>query len=219
MAAGITSPRRRTTDMQVEIPRGTPAPVGENIRAVLQYHAHEEHKVSPSQHFLEHLCEFIGRPAFMAGVLILVGLWIAANLLAPLLGLWPFDPPQFFWLQGLISLVSLLITNVVLMRQNRQMKLQQHRAHLDLEISLLAEQKISKLIELTEQIRNELPQAERHDDPELEVFKHAMDAQSVIAALEATLEATEGTSTTHGEKTSRHPGARRREKPVEAPLS
>jgi uncharacterized membrane protein len=54
-----------------------------------------------------------------------------------------------------IDIASLLIATGVLVQQNRQDKLSEQRSHLMLQINLLTEQKIAKLIELIEELRTD----------------------------------------------------------------
>lgn len=56
------------------------------------------------------------------------------------------EPPPYFWLQGMVSLNALLLTVAVLIRQNRMSEHAEHRAHLDLQINLLTEQKVTKIL-------------------------------------------------------------------------
>ena len=77
-----------------------------------------------------------------------------------------FDPPPFAWLQGIFSLGALLTATVVLIKQNRLAKLEEPRAHLDLQVNLLAEQKTTKLIDLMEELRRDLPMVKDRNDPE-----------------------------------------------------
>ena len=45
---------------------------------------------------------------------------------------------------------ALLLTIAVLIRQNRMAQIAEHRSHLDLQINLLTEQKVTKILELVE---------------------------------------------------------------------
>ena len=80
------------------------------------------------------------------------------------------------------------MTNVVLMSQNRQGKLAERRALLDLQVNLLSEQKVVKLIYLIEELRQDLPIVHNREDPEAEAMKAALDPQAVLDAFEKTLE-------------------------------
>ena len=158
--------------------------ISQNIEAVLEFYAREEQKISGSQRNLERVSGFIGQPVFLGFILIFVALWILANVVLRRLGMAAFDPPPFFWLQGIVSLGALLTATVVLTKQNRLAKLAEQRAHLDLKVTLLTEQKAAKLIELLEELRRDLPNVANRHDPEAAVLKQSMNPGLVLAALD-----------------------------------
>ena len=126
----------------------------------------------------------MGRPSYLASVLSFVALWLVANSSAELLGFQPLDPPPFFWLQGIVSLGALLTTTVVLITQNREAKLEEQRLELELQVTLLTEQKTTKLIRLLEELRRDLPMVKDRHDPEAAALQKPTDPEEVLAALE-----------------------------------
>jgi len=168
-----------------ETPKGSePDQLSQNIEAVLEFYAREEQKLSGSRRTLERFSDFIGRPAFLGIILLFVALWIFANVVLRKSGMGEFDPAPFFWLQGIISLGALLTATVVLIKQNRLAKLEEQRAHLDLKVTLLTEQKAAKLIELMEELRRDLPNVKDRHDPEAAELKQSMNPDLVLAALD-----------------------------------
>ena len=105
-------------------------------------------EVSPLRAGIERIGDVFGTPTYFALVLIGIALWVVVNLWLKANGWRHYDEPPFFWLQGIVSSNALLLTVAVLIRQNRMSELAAHRAHLDLQINLLTEQKVSKAIEL-----------------------------------------------------------------------
>ena len=95
-----------------------------------------------------------------------------------------FDPAPFFWLQGIVGLGALLTATVVLTKQNRLAKLEEQRAHLDLKVTLLTEQKAAKLIDLMEELRRDLPNVKNRHDPEAAALQQSMNPDLVLAALD-----------------------------------
>ena len=71
----------------------------------------------------------------------------------------------FSGLQGVLTLIALLTATVVLIGQRRQTRLSEQRAHLDLQINLITEQKVTKLIHLIEELRQDLPMVRDRHDP------------------------------------------------------
>jgi uncharacterized membrane protein len=70
-----------------------------------------------------------------------VAVWVLINVVSPLYGVAPFDPAPYYWLQGIVGLGAWLTATIVLITQTRQGKLAEQRAHLELQVNLLAEQK------------------------------------------------------------------------------
>ena len=99
---------------------------------------------TPAQLRLERVSRLVARPGYIVALLIFVAAWIVVNLLLLRRGSKPFDPPPFAWLEGFLTFVAMLTATVVLVAQNRQTQLAEQRAHLDLQINLLTEQKVTE---------------------------------------------------------------------------
>ncbi|QKE42259.1 MAG: DUF1003 domain-containing protein [Ferrovum myxofaciens] len=158
--------------------------ISQNIEAILKFYTREDQKISHSQRVLERISLFIGQPVFVGAILLFVVLWTISNIVLHQLGLTAFDPPPFFWLQGIVGLGALLIMTVVLTKQNRLAKLEEQRAHLDLKVTLLTEQKAAKLIDLLEELRRDLPNVKNRHDPEAVALQQSMSPDLVLAALD-----------------------------------
>ncbi|MBI3545574.1 MAG: DUF1003 domain-containing protein [Gammaproteobacteria bacterium] len=162
--------------------------IGQNISSIIGFYAEEDQKINRWQRMVEEVGSFIGRPVFLGYILLLVVVWVLYNVVASQYA-WPvFDPVPFTWLEGLISLGALLTTIVVLIKQNRLSKMEEHRAHLDLQVNLLTEQKSTKLIQLIEELRADLPMVRNRRDPEAEALKQHADPHQVLAAMDEVLE-------------------------------
>jgi uncharacterized membrane protein len=158
--------------------------ISQNIEAVLEFYTRENQKISRSQRILERISNFIGQPVFLGFILLFVALWMLANDALRQFGMAEFDPAPFFWLQGIVGLGALLTATVVLTKQNRLAKLAEQRAHLDLKVTLLTEQKAAKLIDLLEELRRDLPNVKNRHDPEAAALQQSMNPDLVLAALD-----------------------------------
>ncbi len=158
--------------------------IGQNIAAVHAFYAREASQLSHSQRLAERISRGVGQPAFLGLILAFVAAWIGANALRVALGLAAFDPPPYFWLQGILGLSALLITTVVLTKQNRVARLDEQRAHLDLKVMLLIEQKTAKMIDLLEELRRDSPHVRDRHDPDAAALQQAMNPGRVLAALD-----------------------------------
>lgn len=158
--------------------------ISQNIHAVLDFYTRENEKISYWQRLAERISCVIGQPVFLGLILLLVATWTLGDIAMRLLGLTEFDPPPFFWLQGIVGLAALLTTTVVLIRQNRLAQLEEQRAHLDLKVTLLTEQKAAKMIDLLEELRRDLPNVMNRHDPEAVALQQSMNPDLVLAALD-----------------------------------
>ena len=158
--------------------------INQNIDAVLGFYAREAQKVSRSHRILERISGFIGQPVFLGAILLFVVLWVVANTVFKELGAAEFDPAPFFWLQGIVGLSALLTATAVLSKQNRLAKLEEQRAHLDLKVTLLTEQKATQLIDLLEELRRDLPNVKNRLDSEVAALQQGMNPDLVLAALD-----------------------------------
>ena len=166
--------------------------IGQNIAAVHGFYTREERKRSASQRHAENIGRVVGRPAFLVAILVFVSAWMGANLALPAWGRAAFDEAPFFWLQGLIGLAALLTTTVVLIKQNRVAKLGEQRAHLDLKVTLLIEQKTAKLIDLIEELRRDLPNVKDRHDLGAAFMQQALSPEAVLAALDEKVTSPDG---------------------------
>jgi uncharacterized membrane protein len=173
-----------------------PAAIGQNIAAVQAFYTRQARELSHSQRMAETIAGAVGRPVFLGAILGVVALWIGANALSPWLRWRPLDPAPFFWLQGLVSLSALLITTVVLIKQNRVARIAEQRAHLDLKVTLLIEQKAAKIIDLLEELRRDAPNIRDRHDAHAASLQQAMDPGQVLAALDESRTTVDASKTT-----------------------
>ena len=177
-------------------PASDPDKASQNIDAVLDFYTREDQKISRFQRILERSSLVIGKPLYLGIVLLFVLVWVTTNLALHGLGRTPFDPAPFLWLQGLIGLGALVTTTIVLSKQNRLAKLAEQRAHLDLKVTLLTEQKAAKLIDLLEELRRDLPNVANRNDPHAEALQHSMNPDLVLAVLDEDIKPARVPSTT-----------------------
>lgn len=155
-------------------------PISRNIADILDLETRELEKLTRVQRGISLVSRGLARPAYPIGLLVLVAGWIGVNLLP---GRAAFDPPPFHWLQGLLTLTALLTTAIVLFGQWRQSRLAEQRSHMDLQINMLTEQKVTKLIHLIEELRVDLPGVRERHDPHVTQLKKPTDPIELASAL------------------------------------
>jgi len=162
-----------------------------DIEAIVAMRINAERKVSYHQRLIEKATNALGRPFAVYVILIFITLWVAINVFHRSLlwlGVPLFDAPPFAWLQDAVSMGALLMTVIVLATQNRQERFTEQRRHLDLQITLLTERKVSKIIELLEDLRRDLPSVKNRVDPEAEAMQEPVDPHTALTALNHTLQ-------------------------------
>jgi uncharacterized membrane protein len=158
--------------------------IDQNIESIVALRRREWETVSLSQRRVERLSRFIGRPAYLIALLTMVAAWVVYNSTAPAWGLKAFDAPPFELLDGIMSLIALITTTIVLIAQNRLAKLEQQHTHLALQVNLLTEQKVTKLIHLLEELRRDLPMVKDRHDAQATVLQERADTAQVLSAIE-----------------------------------
>lgn len=167
---------------------GLADPIEQNVEAVVALHAASERQASRHQRAVEAFMAWLARPWLLYFTVGLAAVWIGSNLLAPFLGLRAWDPLPFDLFQGFATSFALFVSIMVLIAQNRLAKVDQRRSQLDLQVSLLIDQRCAKIIDLLEEIRRDSPYLRDRLDPEVEVLKNAIDPQEVATTLESRIE-------------------------------
>jgi uncharacterized membrane protein len=164
-------------------PANLPSSARENLEVISQFKDREEAQISGLQLAIERISRIFGSPAFFAFALAFIVIWIAVNMWGMSHGWRHVDKPPFSWLQGLVSCNALLLTVAVLIRQNRMAQVAEHRAHLDLQINLLTEQKVTRLLQIMDAPRRDLAAMHgRADDDTSELTKPA-DTHALMHAI------------------------------------
>jgi uncharacterized membrane protein len=163
--------------------REVPDHVDQAVRSVAQLHSEHRGRATTLQRAVNRITAFMARPVFIVFLGLGVALWIGANLSARLVGLHAVDAPPFPWLEGAISLFSLFVVMLVLVAQKHEDELNAHRDTLTLELAILSEHKIAKVIQLLEKLRRDTPHVQDRVDPQAEQMAEPADAGSVLAAV------------------------------------
>lgn len=154
-----------------------------NLEVLTRFEDGEDAQISGVQLLIERVSRFFGSPAYFAFALAFICIWMAANGWVAHAGLQPIDAPPFSWLQGLVSSNALLLTVAVLIRQNRMSQVAEHRSHLDLQINLLSEQKVTKILQMVNELQRDLTALRAQPDAEVEEMTKPADAHALMHAI------------------------------------
>jgi uncharacterized membrane protein len=160
-----------------------PASTKENLELLTRFKDGEEAKISGLQNAIEQISRFFGSPLYFAFAVVFIVLWIAVNSYGVHAHWHHVDAPPFSWLQGLVSSNALLLTVAVLIRQNRMAHVAEHRAHLDLQINLLTEQKVTKILQIIDELRPDLQVQGAGTDAEVTEMSKPADAHTLMHAI------------------------------------
>lgn len=97
--------------------------------------------------FADDLTAFFGSIPFLILNLVVFVLWALVNTgLIPFIE--PFDPFPFPMLTTVVSLEAIILTLIVLMSQNRSSLISSMREEIDIQVNLIAEKEITKILKL-----------------------------------------------------------------------
>lgn len=140
----------------------------------------------------DYLTQIFGNFTFLIINLIFFAVWIFVNTK----GKYIFDPFPFSLLTMIVSLEAIFLAIIVLISQNRETQRDVLRQELGLQVQLISEKEITKILRLFKLL---LEKQEKHD-PELDEMTTEIDASYIERKLEAQLEKSENIVKEVGEK-------------------
>jgi uncharacterized membrane protein len=156
--------------------------VERNIRALLKRREREEQSRPAKERIADAVTRFTGSMGFVYLHLVVFSVWIAVNL-----GWTPrleFDP-TFVVLAMFASVEAIFLSTFVLITQNKMAREADRRAELDLQISLLAEHEVTRLIHLVSAVAEKLG-IETGADEELGELKQDVHPEQVLDTIDRT---------------------------------
>ncbi|MCW5940807.1 MAG: DUF1003 domain-containing protein [Fimbriimonadaceae bacterium] len=117
---------------------------------------------SRQERFADTMTAWSGSMAFLYAHALWFGLWVVTNL-GWVPGLAPFDPFPFGLLTMIVSLEAIFLSTIVLVSQNRQAILNERQADLDLQIDLLAEYEVTRMLRLVDKMAEKMGIEDAYD--------------------------------------------------------
>ncbi len=170
-------------------PPGMSSVLSRNIEALTRRRRTEERNATLQERVAEVITRFTGSMLFVYLHLAIFGFWIVANL-----GWVPGVPrwdESFVVLAMMASVEAIFLSTFVLISQNRMQAAADKRADLDLQISLLAEHEVTRLVTLTKAIADRL-QVRTDVDAEIPEIARNVAPEAVLDELEAQAHRSEG---------------------------
>jgi uncharacterized membrane protein len=159
-----------------------------NISTLIELRERTQQQAGGQERLADAITTFAGSMTFVYLHALLFGAWIVVNLgWTPI----PAFDPSMVTLAMIASVEAIFLSTFVLISQNRMMAESDRRAELDLQISLLAEHEVTKIVTLVDAIAARL-NVERDQDPDLEQAKRDVDPAQVMEAIEQRQQQSQG---------------------------
>ncbi|WP_260590750.1 DUF1003 domain-containing protein [Variovorax sp. DXTD-1] len=155
--------------------------VDRNIAALVRRRQQKKISTGLQDRIADAITRFAGSMKFVYLHLLIYGGWIVVNLgWVPMVR--AFDP-TFVVLAMVASVEAIFISTFVMISQNRMAALADQRADLDLQISLLGEHEITKIMTLVTEIAKRMDIPAAHD-PELDELQENVSPERVLDRIE-----------------------------------
>lgn len=164
----------------------TTAAMRENIDLISRMEEKSLRERNLSDRLADGIGSFSGSMTFVVLHIAFYTIWILANLgILPFLK--PFDPYPFMLLNMFVSLEAIFLSTFVLMKQNRMSKRADSRAHLDLQINLLAEKEMTMVLQMLRLIGTQVGVRSKTLDAELAELSKNTPVEALAAEIEEKL--------------------------------
>jgi uncharacterized membrane protein len=148
----------------------------------------EKVHMGPSDRWAHLMTAFAGSMLYVWLHVVWFGVWIVLN--TPWLGV-NFDPFPFGLLTMIVSLEAIFLSTFVLISQNRQAMVADKRAKLDLQVNLIAEQEVTKLMGLVAGIHEHLGLG-GHEDEEVRTMQKPTYVRELADMMESAEQESDG---------------------------
>jgi uncharacterized membrane protein len=158
-------------------------PIVHNIQAVVDV----ERRAVRERTWLERTTDTVtaaaGSAAFIAAHALVFGVWLWVNTHVAR----PFDPYPFVLLGTIVSFEAIFLSSFVLMTQNRMTEQANRRAHLDLQVNLLAEQELTTILHMLNALCEHAGVRVRVKDERVAALLKETDVHTIVSALDDVL--------------------------------
>lgn len=161
----------------------TADPMAYNVEAIARLEQEALHERSPAERVSDFFVKFMGSVPFVALHLVWFAVWFSWNLnLIP--GLTAFDPFPFGILTLIVSAEGVFLAIFILISQNRMTRQADRRAHIDLQVSMLAEQELTMMLRMQQRLCQHFGVDVERVREEAERLMQQTDVQKLVDKLE-----------------------------------
>jgi uncharacterized membrane protein len=144
---------------------------------------------SSSERVADAVGGFAGNFLFIVLHLVLLVAWLLINS-GKIPSTRPFDPYPFSLLGVIVAVEAVILSSFILMRQNRMMRRGERRDHLNLQVDLLAEKEITKLLQMVRAICGHMGLQDIMADKDIRDLSQNTSIESLSQTLEDRLPGT-----------------------------
>ena len=152
-----------------------------NIRTIISLRLKAAGERSVQTRIADAVTSFSGRMIFVYVHILWFGAWILLN--TGRVGVRPFDPFPYGLLTMVVSLEAIFLATFVLISQNRLSEEGERRADLNLQIGLLAEHELTRVLHMLDAIQDKIG-IENDKDSELADLEMETKPEDVLAEID-----------------------------------
>lgn len=154
------------------------------VQQLAELHDAHRREAGPAQRLANRVTEFLGRPGALMIVLVLVIAWTIGNYAAQRAGITALEEAPFPELGLIVTIIALLVALLILTTQRHEQQLAEKRSQLTLQIAILSERKIAKLIGMLDELRRATPTLPSQPDPEAMAMSRPADPIASMQLIE-----------------------------------
>jgi uncharacterized membrane protein len=181
----VPSSREKLREAQDHSAQATVESARKNIEAIVRLEQESMQRRTRGERVSDAFTRIMGTMGFVVAHVLLFAGWFVINLgLTPIR---PFDPFPFGILTLIVSAEGVILAIFVLVSQNRMSRQANQRAHLNLQISLLAEQETTKLLQKVQGLLDHFGIKATPLDHEVEQLSQETHVEALVTELQKSL--------------------------------
>ncbi|MEH1895453.1 MAG: DUF1003 domain-containing protein [Nostoc sp.] len=152
-----------------------------NIRTIIRLRLQAANKRNLQDRIADAITSFSGHIVFVYVHIVWFGAWIILN--TGRIGVHPFDPFPYGLLTMVVSLEAIFLSTFVLISQNRLSEESEYRANLNLQIALLTEHEVTRVLQMLDAIQDKMG-INNDEDSELADLEMETKPEDVLTEIE-----------------------------------
>ena len=171
-------------DISTRASVATADPMEYNVAAIAKLEESALEERSAAERMSDVITKFTGSMSFVLFHVMLFAFWFAVNLnFVP--GIAAFDPFPFGVLTLIVSTEGVFLAIFILISQNRITRQADRRAHLDLQVNILAEQELTMILHLQKQMCERMGVETESVQEEAHRLMEKTDVERLVSELES----------------------------------